>query len=92
MYVNLQFFDNHIIVTIPFAFEPSFKQISMDGLSASQKNVLATIKANPTITTAELSTLVGLGTTRVSNVLKELKEMGKIKRVGKTKGGYWQVV
>lgn len=83
--------ENHITVTIPFAFEPSFKQINTNNLSLSQKKVFTTIKNNPTITIAQLSTQVGLGTTRVATIIKELKDLGKIKRIGKTKGGYWEI-
>lgn len=83
--------DSRIIVKIPFAFTPSFKIVDSIGLSASEKNVFEAIKNNPTATIKELSSMVGLGTSRVSTIVKELKNKGKIKRVGKTKGGYWTV-
>ena len=39
----------------------------------------------------ELAAFCRLGTTRVGEVIKSLKEMGKLERVGANKGGYWKV-
>ncbi|MBQ8142376.1 MAG: putative DNA binding domain-containing protein [Bacilli bacterium] len=83
--------DGHITVTIPFAYTPSFQQISTQGLTTSQKKVLEAIKNNPTASIHELSQIVELGTTRISVVIKELKALNRLERIGKTKGGYWQV-
>ncbi len=83
--------ESHITVTIPFAFEPSFKAINVDSLSPSERSVFEAIKNNPTATIPELSKMVELGTSRLSSIIKELKKKGKLERVGKTKGGYWKV-
>ena len=76
-------------VTIPFAFVPSFRQTDYNGLNNSQKKLLKIIQNNPSATISELSDLAGLSTSRISIILKELKSMDKIERVGKTKSGYW---
>ena len=83
--------ENHIVVTIPFAFAPSFKAIDVEGLSVSEKKVFEAIRNNPTATIPELASMVGLGTSRLSSIIKELKTKNKIERIGKTKGGYWQI-
>ena len=84
--------DNHITVTIPFAFSPSFKGISIDStFTSSEKAVFEAIKNNPTATIPELSKIVSLGTSRISIIIKELKERGKITRIGKTRGGHYEV-
>jgi len=83
--------DNYIIVSIPFAFDPSFKQTDYEGLTISQKKLLTAIKNNPTLSIPELSKMINLGQSRVSVLLRQLKESGKIERIGKTKGGYWIV-
>ena len=83
--------ENYIIVTIPFAFTPSMKQVDMNGLSLVQTKMLMAIKENPTFTMKELAAFCQLGTTRVGEVIKSLKEMGKLERVGANKGGYWKV-
>ncbi len=83
--------ENYITVTIPFAFTPSMKQIDVNGLSPTHAKVLLAIKDNPTFTRKEISTFCGIGTTRVGELIKDLKELGKIERVGGKKGGYWKV-
>ena len=83
--------ENYIIVTIPFAFTPSMKQVDMNGLSLVQTKMLMAIKENPTFTMKELAAFCQLGTTRVGEVIKSLKEIGKLERVGANKGGYWKV-
>ena len=83
--------ENYIIVTIPFAFTPSMKQVDMNGLSPVQTKMLMAIKENPTFTMKELAAFCQLGTTRVGEVIKSLKEIGKLERVGANKGGYWKV-
>lgn len=83
--------ENYISVTIPFAFTPSMKQIDVNGLSPIQTKVLTAIKENPTFTMKEIAAFCDIGTTRVGEIMKDLKELGKIERVGGKKGGYWQV-
>ncbi len=83
--------ENHIIVTISFAFTPSMKQVDVNGLSPIQSKVLTVIKENPTFTMKEISAFCQIGTTRVGEVIKSLKELGRLERIGGNKGGYWEV-
>lgn len=83
--------ENHIVVTIPFAFTPSMKQINIEGLSPSHVKVLTAIKNNPTYSKVQLASICGMGTTRVSQIISDLKGMGKIERAGSNKGGYWKL-
>ena len=77
--------------TIPFAFEPSMKQIDVNELTPIQSKVLMAIRENPLFTIKELALYCQLGTTRIGEVIKELKEKGKIVHKGAKKGGYWEV-
>lgn len=83
--------ENHITVTIPFAFVPSMKQIDTSGLSPNQAKVFMVLKDNPTISISDISKICGLGTTRVSQIIKSLKESGRLERVGSNKDGYWKI-
>ena len=80
---------NYITVTIPFAFTPSMKSLNYDGLLPYHIKILELIKNYPSASIAKLSSFAGLGTTRVSEIIKELKQMKKIERKGSKKGGYW---
>ena len=83
--------ENYITVTIPFAFIPTMKVINEYGLLPYQTRVLTLIKNHPTYSIKELSKELGLGTTRVGEIIRELKVMNKIERIGGNKGGYWRV-
>ncbi len=83
--------ESHITVTIPFAFEPSMKQLDVNGLSPAHVKVLTAIKENPLFTIKQLATYCGLGTTRIAEIIADLKKRGKIERKGAKKGGYWEV-
>ena len=83
--------DNHITVTIPFAFEPSMNQTSYDGLSTTHAAVLKVIKNNPSLRIEDIAKLAGVGRTRTNQIITDLKSIGKIERVGGNKKGYWKV-
>ena len=82
--------DNHIVVTLKFPFNIRTGENDYSSLNPSQIKVLNAIKNNPSITTKELVKVVGLQTSRIAKLLKELKELGKIERVGSNKNGYWK--
>jgi len=84
--------DNYILVTLKFPFELADKRSDMSSLTLSQQKVLKAIITKPSITTDELVKVVGLGTSRIATLLKELKELNRIKRVGSNKTGYWEIV
>ena len=83
--------DNYITVTIPFAFTPTMKTVNESGLLPHQIKVLTIIKNHPTYSIKEISNELGLGTTRIGEIIRELKVLDKIERIGGNKGGYWLV-
>ena len=66
-------------------------QMGNEGLSKSQAAVLKAMRENPLYKIEEIAALVGLGKARVSQVIAELKSLGRLERVGGKKGGYWRV-
>lgn len=84
------FFENHILVTIPFAFEPSFKQLKQN-LSESHNIILSILNENPSLTLSQLSKTSNIGRTRVTQIISDLKKMKRIERVGTSRSGYWKV-
>lgn len=83
---------NHIIVTLRFPFEIKKVTTSYDGLSSSQKKVLMAISNQPTILTNELVKVCELKISRINQVIKELKDLDRLERVGSKKDGYWKVI
>ncbi len=85
-----QFLDNSIIVTIPFAFTPTFASLRPES-SPSHNKVLAVLNENPTMSVKQLCAVIGLGRTRVVQLLSDLKSTGRIERIGSSRSGYWKV-
>lgn len=83
--------NNNIVVTFKFPFNLTNNSIDYSNINASHKKVLEAIKIKPSITTKELQNVTSLGSSRISVIIKELKEMDKIERVGSNKNGYWIV-
>ena len=50
------------------------------------------IRQQPDITAAALSVATGIGVDGVNYHLTQLKKAGKLRRIGPTKGGHWQVI
>lgn len=82
--------DNHINVKIPFAFKPSMVQTNYDNLPKSHATVLKIIHENPLYKMEEIAKAADLGRTRITQIIADLKKMGKLVRIGGKKGGYWE--
>ena len=83
--------ENHITVTLPFAFEPTIHQVNDVGLPPSHAATLKLLKMHPLYTLDELAKELRMSKARVSQIVAELKAAGKLERIGGRKGGYWQV-
>ena len=57
----------------------------------SKEKILEILQLNPKTTTSELILLTELSRSGVEKILRQLKESGKIRRVGPDKGGHWEV-
>jgi len=63
----------------------------VDGLADSQKKIIELILQNPKISKKEMSENIGISTTAIDKNISTLKKRNIIKRIGKDKGGYWEV-
>lgn len=57
----------------------------------SDLKVLGLLKLNPSITIPQLQEHVGLSRSGIKKILNQLKQAGKIRRVGPDKGGHWEI-
>lgn len=62
-----------------------------DRLNSSMKGILEQLYIDPGYSVTELSKLLGISRTTVSNSIKKLKNQGIIERVGNNKKGYWKI-
>ena len=82
------FRENSIVVTIPFGKKVGDKK----PLNSRRQKIIAEMRDNPNITTAELHSILGVSETAVENNISFLRENGYIERVGSKKAGYWKVL
>ena len=61
-------------------------------LNTRRKKILAEMRDNPNVTTAELHVLLGISETAVENNINYLRENGYLERIGAKKNGYWKVM
>lgn len=53
------------------------------------KKILLLLKQEPDITAKKLSLKTGFSTRKISRMIKELREKGRISRAGSDRKGYW---
>ena len=61
-------------------------------LNARRQTILIEIKQNSYISKKELAVKLGISETAIDNNIAFLRKNGFLERIGKTKGGYWQVL
>lgn len=66
------------------------KTVEKTGEKTVEK-ILNLLRANPRLTQRELAAQTGLSRRGIEWNLKELKEHGRLRRIGPDKGGYWEV-
>lgn len=90
------FRENSIVVTIPFTRireqQVGNKVGNKKPLNSRRKKIIAEMRDNPNVTTAELHTMLGISETAVENNITFLKDNGYIEHVGAKKNGYWKVL
>lgn len=94
------FRENSIVVTISFTRvgdQQVGNKIGNDvgnkkPLNARRKKIIAEMRDNPNVTTAELHKMLGISETAVENNITFLKQNGYVERVGAKKNGYWKVL
>lgn len=90
------FRENSIVVTIPLTRiheqQIGNKVGNKKPLNARRKRIVAEMRDNPGVTTAELHIMLGISETAVENNITFLKDNGYVERIGAKKNGYWKVL
>lgn len=84
------FKSSHITVTLKFPFE--IKNYSLtDELNDKERKILELIENDKFITANEMSVSLSLSVPRIKQMLKKLKDLNYIERIGSNKNGYWKI-
>ena len=96
------FRENSIVVTIPFQriHKPQVTTEKMLGnnmgdkkeLNPRRSRIIAEMRNDPNITTAQLRVILDCAETTVENNIAYLRKNGYIERIGSRKTGYWRVL
>ena len=65
---------------------------SLKGSLKSSLKILEILAAEPTCTYEELAERIGISRRAITKQIKNLRETGKLKRIGPDKGGHWEVL
>ena len=66
--------------------------VTSDGLTSSQKSILNLLLREPSLTIFQISQSLKLERRWIGRNIAELKDMGKLKRIGGAKGGHWKII
>ena len=95
------FEENSIVVTIPFQriHNPQTGENRLGNnmgnkkqLNERRSRILAEMRNDPNITTAQLRVILNCAETTVENNIAYLRNNGYIERVGSRKTGYWKIL
>ena len=62
------------------------------GVRLRKLNHIRTIRGNPKITFAEMSSATGISRSAIQKHIERLKGVQRLRRVGPDKGGHWAVI
>jgi ATP-dependent DNA helicase RecG len=63
-----------------------------EGSEKSSEKILFLIRRNHSISAREIAEIIGISRRAVEKQVANLKKIGKLKRIGPAKGGYWEIV
>lgn len=90
-----QISDHFIKVVFPFSSSKEKIIIAIGGNNGGnngdKNTILNLLKKEPAFTAKELSEQTGFSARKISRLVKELRETGKIVRIGSARKGFWQV-
>ena len=90
-----KFAGDFLIVTFPFAegFESVIDDTDVvnDVVNDVANKILHVFKNNPRFTIKEVAKIIGVTSRTIDREVGELKAEGKLKRVGSTRSGHWEV-
>ncbi|HMQ46595.1 MAG TPA: ATP-binding protein, partial [Saprospiraceae bacterium] len=73
-------------------FATEFKRVLEKSSGKSLEKILEMMKINRSVTIAELAEHINISTRAVEKQIANLKDENRIRRVGGTKGGHWEVI
>ena len=83
--------EHYINVVLKFPFNSTKLSNSYSVLSGKLKDLYIAMSNNSNASAEDYAKIIDVSVSTVNNYIKELKDLGKIERVGSNKSGYWKV-
>ena len=84
--------EHFVKVIFPFfILEENMAHGDNNGDNNGVRDLLALLEKDPYITAKEMSMYTGFSTRKISRIMRELRETGRIVRVGSPRKGYWKI-
>lgn len=77
---------------IEIPYQATMSKTASKSKEKSKEKILRLMLGMPSISTVELAEKSGLSVSGVEKIIRHLKEIGKIERIGSDKGGHWEVL
>jgi len=87
-------FENHsggFLVTVYASFQNDSSEKVVENLTENQVRILRLIEKNKFITAKEIGKTIKISQRKVQSNMLKLKSIGIIRRIGPSKGGYWEI-
>lgn len=65
---------------------------AVERLTENQKKIIEQMRREPSVSKAELASVVGLHVSNIDRNIQKLKRLGLVVRVGSAKSGHWEVI
>jgi ATP-dependent DNA helicase RecG len=77
---------------LPVGIQKSTQKGALKGVQKTSDMILAILAENKAATMAGMAMELGIHPSAVKKHLRNLKQQGRLKRIGPDKGGYWEVI
>lgn len=84
--------EHFIKVVFPIENAQEMPAIAHGDINGDAEKVFKLLSEKPGITAKEMEAVLGFSGRKISRIMKELKNMGKIVRIGSNKTGYWKIL
>jgi len=89
---ELRYEQTGLWVIFPFLSPNRVGEKVGEKLTANQKKILLQLSQNANLSARELAELVGISSRKIEQNIAKLKKLGRLRRIGPAKGGYWEVM
>ena len=90
--VRVTFVRNNVNVIVETTEKKAFENTLKDTLKGTKKSIVKIMYETPTVTISQIAEQLKLHPRGIAKHIKDLQELGILRRAGSDKGGYWEIL